>query len=45
MIQIATRAYQLDKGRGPGKIADLVPTYLKAVPQDTATGHEMIYVP
>ena len=45
MIQLAVQAYQLDRGHAPGKIADLVPTYLKAIPQDPATGHEMIYMP
>jgi hypothetical protein len=43
LIDLAARAYELDKGHPPASAADLVPEYLKAVPQDPATGTNMIY--
>lgn len=45
MINFAARAYQLDKGHRPGNINDLVPDYLKAIPQDPFTGTNMVYSP
>jgi hypothetical protein len=45
MIDLAARAYELDKGHPPASAADLVPEYLKAVPQDPVTGTNMIYPP
>jgi hypothetical protein len=45
MISLAARAYELDKGHPPAGAADLVPEYLKAVPQDPATGTNMVYSP
>jgi hypothetical protein len=45
MINFASRAYELDKGHPPASAADLVPEYLKAVPQDPATGTNMVYSP
>jgi hypothetical protein len=44
-IALAARAYELDKGKSPASVADLVPTYLKAIPQDPFTGTNMIYSP
>lgn len=44
MIDFATRAYQLDKGKPPMSISDLVPNYLKTIPQDTFTGTNMVYL-
>jgi hypothetical protein len=44
-IEFAARAYELDKGKPPTSITDLVPTYLKAVPQDPTTGKDMVYPP
>jgi hypothetical protein len=40
-IDSAARAYTLEKGKPPGSVHDLVPDYLKAVPQDPATGAEL----
>jgi hypothetical protein len=45
IIDLAARAYELDKGRPPANLADLVPDYLKAVPQDPFTGTNMVYLP
>ena len=45
MIALASRAYELDKGHPPATAADLVPEYLKAVPQDPVTGTNLIYSP
>jgi hypothetical protein len=45
MIDFAARAYELDKGHPPASAADLVPDYLKTVPQDPATGTNMVYSP
>ncbi len=41
MLDLAARAYQLDKGHPPASAADLVPDYLKAVPQDPVTGKNL----
>jgi hypothetical protein len=45
LIDLAARAYELDKGHPPASIAELVPDYLKAVPQDPLTGTNMVYSP
>ncbi len=45
IIDLAARAYELDKGHAPANAADLVPDYLKAIPQDTFTGTNMVYSP
>jgi hypothetical protein len=45
LIDLAARAYELDKGHRPANLADLVPDYLKAVPQDPFTGTNMVYLP
>jgi hypothetical protein len=45
IIALAARAYELDKGKPPASLADLVPDYLKAVPQDPLTGTNMVYSP
>jgi hypothetical protein len=45
IIDLAARAYELDKGQKPVSLADLVPDYIKAVPQDPFTGTNMIYSP
>jgi hypothetical protein len=42
VIALAARAYEMDKGRRPASAADLVPEYLKAVPQDPATGTSIV---
>lgn len=45
LIQLAARAYQQEKGERPKGIADLVPAYLKTIPQDPLTGTNMVYHP
>jgi len=45
IIDLAARAYELDKGKPPASVADLVPDYLKAIPQDPFTGTNMVYLP
>jgi hypothetical protein len=41
ILDLAARAYQLDKGHPPASTVDLVPEYLKAVPQDPVTGSNL----
>ncbi len=41
MIDLAARAYELDKGKPPARVADLAPGYLKSVPRDPLTGTAM----
>jgi hypothetical protein len=43
IIDLAARAYESDKGHSPANLADLVPDYLKAIPQDPLTGTNMTY--
>ncbi|HEX5398031.1 MAG TPA: hypothetical protein VFY06_03175 [Verrucomicrobiae bacterium] len=43
ILDLAARAYELDKGRRPASAADLVPEYLEAVPTDPVTDTNMIY--
>ncbi|MDB6065597.1 MAG: hypothetical protein JWR26_1805 [Pedosphaera sp.] len=45
MIAFAARAYELEKGKSPGSMSDLVPGYLKAIPQDPTTGTNLVYSP
>ncbi len=45
MVDLAARAYELDKGHPPANLTDLVPDYLKAIPQDPLTGTNMVYSP
>jgi hypothetical protein len=45
LIAFAARAYQLERGIPPANIADLVPDYLNAVPQDPFTGTNLVYSP
>ena len=45
LIDLASRAYELDKGHRPANLSDLVPDYLKAIPQDPLTGKNMVYLP
>jgi hypothetical protein len=44
LIDLAARAHELDKGHRPASLADLVPDYLKAIPQDPVTGTNMTYM-
>jgi len=43
MLDFAERAYELEKGQRPASPADLVPAYLKAIPQDPMTGTNMVF--
>jgi hypothetical protein len=45
IVQLAAHGYELDKGRPPANAADLVPDYLKAIPQDPLTGTNVVYAP
>ena len=42
ILDLAARAYELDKGKPPASIANLVPDYLKAIPQDPGTGTNIV---
>ena len=43
LIQLASRAYELEKGERPKTLGELVPAYLKTIPQNPATGTNMAY--
>ena len=43
IIDLAVRAYELDRGHPPGNLNALVPDYLDAVPVDPATGTKLRY--
>jgi len=43
LVQLASRAYELEKGERPKGLVDLVPAYLKTIPQDPVTGTNMAY--
>jgi hypothetical protein len=45
IINLAARAYELDKDKPLTNVADLVPDYLKAIPQDPFTGTNIVYSP
>lgn len=45
VVQLAARAYELDQGRRPARLTDLVPDYLPAVPADPFTGTNVVYTP
>ena len=45
LVQAAARAYELEKGQRPKTLDDLVPAYLKAIPQDPVTGTNLNYRP
>ena len=45
MLSFAARAYELDKDKRPASIADLIPDYLKKIPQDAATGTNLVLIP
>jgi hypothetical protein len=45
MLELAAHAYELEHGTRPQTIADLVPAYLKAVPQDPFTHTNLVYLP
>jgi hypothetical protein len=41
----ASRAYELNKGHRPTSASDLVPDYLKAIPQNPITRTNLILMP
>lgn len=43
LIQLASRAYELEKGDRPKTLVQLVPAYLKAIPQNPITGTNMAF--
>jgi hypothetical protein len=43
MLSLAGRAYELEKGQPPKSPNDVVPAYLKAVPQNPLTGTNLKY--
>jgi hypothetical protein len=43
LIQLASRAYELETGERPKILGNLVPAYLKAIPQNPVTGTNMAY--
>ena len=43
MIQVAVRAFELEKGTPPKTISDLAPDYLKTIPTDPLTGTNMVW--
>ena len=45
ILQMASRAYELDKSHPPASVGNLVPDYLKAIPQDPFTGTNIVYSP
>jgi hypothetical protein len=45
IIDLAARCYELEKGARPKNAADLVPAYLKSIPQDPFTGTNMVTAP
>jgi hypothetical protein len=45
IVQLAARAYELDKGHRPATLTELMPDYLKAVPQDPLTGTNVVFTP
>lgn len=45
LVDIAARAFELEKGERPKTINDLVPDYLKTIPLDPFTGTNMVYQP
>ena len=40
-VDMAARAYELEKGHRPASPAELVPDYLKTIPQDPITGNNL----
>ncbi|MGB7747319.1 MAG: hypothetical protein WBN75_08525 [Verrucomicrobiia bacterium] len=44
-IDLAARAYELENGRRPASVADLVPNYLKAIPLDPVSSTNLVLTP
>ena len=45
ILALAVRAYELETGRRPQRLEDLVPAYLRRIPLDPFTGTNMDYLP
>jgi hypothetical protein len=45
LTELALRCYQAENGRPPRQLAELVPKYLRHVPQDPFTSQALIYRP
>lgn len=45
MVDFAARAYELEHNQKARRFADLVPDYLKSIPQDPFTGTNMVFAP
>ena len=45
IAELAVRAYVQDKGRPPERLDQLVPEYLKGVPQDPFGSQSLVYRP
>ena len=45
LVELAARAYELEKGRRPASLTDLVPDYLKTVPKDQVSGTNPVLTP
>ena len=41
LVTLASRAFQLEKGQPPASFTDLVPDYLKQIPEDPFTGKSL----
>jgi len=44
LIALAVRAYELEHGRHPKNLNELVPHYLDAIPVDPTTGTNLTYL-
>ncbi len=42
-LELAARAYELEKGKRPKSFSDLVPDYLKSIPTDPVTKSNLVY--
>lgn len=45
MLNLASRAYELEHGKRPLRVEELVPSYLRAVPKDPETGTNLALNP
>jgi hypothetical protein len=45
MVAFAAHAYELEHQQKAGSLTDLVPAYLKTIPQDPLTGTNMVFLP
>jgi hypothetical protein len=44
-LDLAARAYELERGHRPASPTELVPDYLKAIPRDPFTGTNLVLTP